>query len=244
MAIDTSTRLNRVKDYLLNYISTSQLGRGDRLPSEAEMSKELGVSRNTIREAYITLEAEGIINRRHGVGTFVERSPMIKESLRDELLGFPQRIKMAGYTSDFRLLSVQNVIAPPKVYDALQVAPEQEVLRVEFLLLANDLPTVFLIDHFSPEVDHSKFDWDQFDGTMLNFISDSLEMPELQMHSRISAINASQEVAEQLQLEAGKPIIHIQSRVDSLDERPLTYTMVYLNPNYIEIDITRNFRHK
>jgi len=244
MVIDTSTRLNRVKDHLLNYISANQLQQGDRLPSEADMSKELGVSRNTIREAYITLEAEGIINRRHGVGTFVERSPKIKESLLDELLGFPQLIKLAGYTLDFRLLSVEKIIPQEEVCNALQMSEEKEILRVKFLLLSNEFPTVYLIDHFSPEIDYSKFNWDEFNGYMLDFISTSLNISELKMQSRILAVNINDEVAENLQIKEEQPIIHIQSTAHSFDDRPLTYTTIFLNPNYIEIDIARTFRHQ
>ena len=61
MTITTDTRLNQVKAYMLNYISKNKLKRNDQLPSEASIAKELGVSRNTLREAYVTLENEGVI---------------------------------------------------------------------------------------------------------------------------------------------------------------------------------------
>ena len=41
------------------------------LPSEPQLAAELGVSRATIREALTILAREGVIVRRHGVGTFV-----------------------------------------------------------------------------------------------------------------------------------------------------------------------------
>ena len=71
MAISTDTRINQVKTHMLSYITQNELKRNDQLPSEAAIAKQLGVSRNTLREAYISLENEGIIVRRHGIGTFI-----------------------------------------------------------------------------------------------------------------------------------------------------------------------------
>lgn len=44
---------------------------GGRLPSERELSEELGVSRPVIREAIIVLESRGLVQTRHGAGVFV-----------------------------------------------------------------------------------------------------------------------------------------------------------------------------
>ncbi len=100
MAIITDTRLNQVKAYMLSYITQNNLKRNDQLPSEAAIAKQLGVSRNTLREAYISLENEGVIIRRHGIGTFVANPPLIQDSLND-FSPFAQIIQNVGYTPNF-----------------------------------------------------------------------------------------------------------------------------------------------
>lgn len=45
---------------------------GSRLPSERELSVELGVSRPVVREAIIVLESRGFVQTRHGAGVFVQ----------------------------------------------------------------------------------------------------------------------------------------------------------------------------
>lgn len=46
--------------------------RGDRLPPERQLALDLGVSRTSIREALKTLEVIGLLERRHGGGTFIK----------------------------------------------------------------------------------------------------------------------------------------------------------------------------
>jgi GntR family transcriptional regulator, transcriptional repressor for pyruvate dehydrogenase complex len=45
--------------------------RGDKLPTEAEVMAEFGVSRTVVREAISKLQAGGLVETRHGIGTFV-----------------------------------------------------------------------------------------------------------------------------------------------------------------------------
>jgi GntR family transcriptional repressor for pyruvate dehydrogenase complex len=58
-------------DRIRSYIITSNLKPGDRLPSEPEMARTLQVNRSTLREALRALQLLGVIDVRHGHGTFV-----------------------------------------------------------------------------------------------------------------------------------------------------------------------------
>ncbi len=68
-----SPRTQQVADYLRDYITSRHLGAGARLPGEAEISRELGISRPSVREASAALSAIGLISvgngRRPCVGT-------------------------------------------------------------------------------------------------------------------------------------------------------------------------------
>lgn len=61
----------RVAAYIRNATREGQLKAGDRIPSEHEISEELGVSRNVVREAISQLRADGVIESRQGLGSFV-----------------------------------------------------------------------------------------------------------------------------------------------------------------------------
>lgn len=64
-------------------IETEELALGERLPSEREMARLLGVSRPALREAVKTLEARGRLVVRHGQGVFVGSGE--RDMVRDRL---------------------------------------------------------------------------------------------------------------------------------------------------------------
>jgi DNA-binding FadR family transcriptional regulator len=62
-----------IQDELMDLILQRQLQPGDLLPTEPELVEELGVSRNSVREALKALQALDIVEIRHGYGTYVGR---------------------------------------------------------------------------------------------------------------------------------------------------------------------------
>ena len=60
-----------VVDTLTARIRDGQMRSGDKLPTEAAIMGEFGVSRTVVREALSKLQAGGMVETRHGVGTFV-----------------------------------------------------------------------------------------------------------------------------------------------------------------------------
>lgn len=63
-----------VIDQIKQMIFNKQLVKGDQLPSERELSNQLGVSRTAVREALRSLEMLGLLVSYHGRGTFVADS--------------------------------------------------------------------------------------------------------------------------------------------------------------------------
>lgn len=60
-----------IQERIKQLILTQQLGAGAPLPPEGELARAFGVSRNAVREAIKVLQTLGIVETRHGQGTFV-----------------------------------------------------------------------------------------------------------------------------------------------------------------------------
>ncbi|MDC7241355.1 MAG: GntR family transcriptional regulator [Spirochaetales bacterium] len=77
----------QVKNYLLNLFQREKFETGRRIPTEFELMDQLDVSRNTVRKAVQELEAEGVVSRKHGSGTFFVSMNQEKSEERGGLIG-------------------------------------------------------------------------------------------------------------------------------------------------------------
>src|SRR6201995_1677574 len=77
----------QIADQIRRHCASESLAPGDRLPSVRELAKELAVNPNTILRVYERLTAEGLLERRHGDGTYVADSlPRGQAKAQRELL--------------------------------------------------------------------------------------------------------------------------------------------------------------
>lgn len=73
-------KYKRVIEYLFNLFNTNAFVSGKQLPTEFEIMDALSVSRNTVRKAILEMEQNGIVERRHGSGTFYTGVDVNKKS--------------------------------------------------------------------------------------------------------------------------------------------------------------------
>jgi GntR family transcriptional regulator len=111
---------------------------GERLPSDAELCAQFGVSRMTARNAMERLAVDGLIRREPGRGSFVAQPPAHRRTNR--LMTFTQEMRRAGRAPSSRVLV--RVIRPSSTAEAadLGIPPRQPVVHLRRLRLADDQP--------------------------------------------------------------------------------------------------------
>jgi len=243
MTINQTTRLNQVKNALLHYISQNQLERNDQLPAEATIAKTLGVSRNTLREAYISLENDGVIIRRHGIGTFIAHNPVIQDSLND-FFPFAQIIQQGGYTPNFKTLSMEMVIPSTDVAERLRINTELPVRCIKRLVLADKKPVIYVEDYLAPFTEAEKIDWNKFDGNMVDFLSEVLSIQLYQIQSSIRAASLDKKTSACLELPEGFPVLSVRSTIYGIDNSVINYSKIRFNSDIVELNTIRTITKK
>ncbi len=227
MVITTDSRLNQVKAHMLNYISQNNLKRNDQLPSEAAIAKDLGVSRNTLREAYVTLENEGVIVRRHGIGTFVAQPPIIQDSL-NEFSPFAQIIQDVGYTPRFKTLATEIIEASREVRDALHLNGSSTVRYIQRIVFADKKPVIYVEDYVPTDIDLQVSDWDDFEGNLVEVLAKNLDTSLHQIQSQIRAQSLPADISSYIELPVGTPILGVRSTIYTQDNQAVTFSKLCL----------------
>jgi len=126
------TKQSQARDRVLDLIE--QIGVGESIPSERQLSVDLGVSRLTVRAALDELVREGYLERRRGSGTFV-REPKIAQELT--MTSFSEDMRRRGMRPASRTLSVVTTTAGARLGRFLNVSPSERIVVAQRLRLAD-----------------------------------------------------------------------------------------------------------
>jgi len=139
----------QIRQIIRSNIRSGLLKPGD-VTSELELASQFGVSRITIRHALARLAREGLVVRVPGRGTFVADQRKLEP--QSALTSFSENMLALGKQPSHRTLSVEETAAPEDVADALQLEPGDPLLRIERLLIADDVPMAVMTGHLPPWV--------------------------------------------------------------------------------------------
>lgn len=129
IAADVRTRIDR-----------SDLVPGARVETEPELMARYGVSRATVRQALGGLVADGTLEIRRGLGTYVRAVPV--EHALGGFYSFSREIERHGMTPGTRVLGLRVIAADAAVAAVLQLAEGSPVIAISRLRLADDDPIV------------------------------------------------------------------------------------------------------
>jgi GntR family transcriptional regulator len=126
------TKQSETRQRVLDLIE--RLGVGQAIPSERQLSGELGVSRLTVRAALDDLVREGLLERRHGAGTFVSE-PKIAQELT--MTSFTEDMRRRGMVPASKTLELKTVPAGARLGRLLHVSPSERIVVVTRLRYAD-----------------------------------------------------------------------------------------------------------
>ena len=135
----------QVIDRMKQDISAGVYKEKEKLPSEFELAKTLGVSRATLREALRLLEEDNIIVRRHGVGTFVNPKPVFTSGI-EQLTSVSDTIRQAGMEPGAIYLSTAEAISSEEDINRFHCSSDETVITIERVRTADGEPVVYCID--------------------------------------------------------------------------------------------------
>lgn len=211
---------------------------GQRLTSEPELAKQMGVSRATLREAMRTFETQGLIRRRQGSGTYVVgKVPVIDAGLEvlESLDTMAQRMNLAISVGE---LNIEQITADDDTAKNLGLPVGAHLTHVQRVINADGRPVAYLIDILPFDILKPGDMPESFTGSVLDFMlarGDKLTTSR----AAISATNATAEVAKALEIQRGDVLLQFISQIYAENATVVDYTFSYFIPGYFNFHVVR-----
>ncbi|HEX9116385.1 MAG TPA: GntR family transcriptional regulator [Anaerolineae bacterium] len=232
-------RYQQARQEILALIERQGLKPGARLPSEEALGEQLGVSRNTVRDALLTLERDGLVVRRHGMGTYLAAAPAPLQTRLNEILPIPELIRASGCTPGVADLAFDRRTAPAPVHETLQVPVDAPLGVLSLLHLADGKPAIYITYYLIPELSTRLARWEEFDGHMQNLVESSPSLRIYQTVARIHAVSATAEIAAILQLRLHAPVLMFNHTAYTAEGRPVYFSTSYQDSNLLGVMVVR-----
>lgn len=231
---------DRAIDALINLIKNNQYQIGDQLPSENQLSDQLGISRTTLREAISYLERQGVVSRRHGVGTFISLPP--QNSLQggiDELISLKALAKKINEKYERLVWEITDFQADSEIASALLLNPEDNLIRVQMVIAIEERVFAYLDSYMDKNLTEAEKLRAYPDGSLLDFLLEKQDLDISHTLSNIYAVNADQQISEMMSLPIGAPLLHLVETYQTQQGHPVVHTFNYFGTDVINFHINR-----
>ncbi len=218
---------SQAADALVEYMAEQAYEPGAMLPGEDELARQLRVSRSTLREAMGMLEKEGLVVRKHGVGTFVTNPDAARFTFGLHQL-VPLRVLAGHAGTELEVLEreITRVPASDELAESLALPPGEPMLRVQSVLRLD----AWCASYYDYLVPLSRIDADEFEQsglTVLEYCQEYGRPSIAYAFSEIHALNADEALAARLRLPEGTAILHMAETMYTAADEPIMRAYVY-----------------
>ncbi|MBT4485373.1 MAG: GntR family transcriptional regulator [Candidatus Latescibacteria bacterium] len=229
-----------ISERLSEMIFSGDYTEGDQLPTEPSLAKTLGVSRATLREALKHLEMDGILYRRHGIGTFVKsKAPAITLDLSIPL-SITAMIESLGFVPGTEDMEVVTEVVFPDDVERLKIEPGSKVFRITRIRTANSQPVAYTIDIVPYWVMKKYPQWES--GSNFSLIEHltyrcGIELKETS--SILMPLHDVRSVAGKLGIDASSHIFFSECVDYTTDNTPVLFSREYFSPWIFRFSVRR-----
>ena len=209
-------------------IKSGIYSRADRLPSEPDIAKHFGISRTMVRDCLSTLEREGFISRKHGIGTIINQHVLdvkVRLDLEEEFLDM---IRSAGYIPGVAFLRNAMGKADVRTAQKLGIKAGEDVVISVRLITADGAPAIYCVDHIARRsIVAKEYDLSLLDSPVFEFVEQYCGTEIYMDLSEISAVAADAERADVFQIPQGSPLLYIDELGYNFVGQPILYSQEY-----------------
>jgi GntR family transcriptional regulator len=216
-------------------ITAGTLNPGDLLPSEAELCKTFNVSRSTVRQAIGSLEADGLVVRKQGRGTFVAEPKMRRKT--ENVYSFTSEISAMGLTPSSTIIEFEVMTPTPDIVKVLELTtPDSNVYRFTRIRNVNGEPLI-LETSFYPQYIYPKLTRELLKTHSFYSLLYEVGVAPASAVDSYEAVTMGREEAELLDCKPGSSAFYVQRRTRTETGMIYEYTQSLIRADRVTLDI-------
>jgi len=216
-------------------ISSGTLAVGALLPSEAELCRHFGISRSTVRQAIGELEAEGLVVRKQGRGTFVAEPKLRRKS--DTVYSFTSEVNAMGMTPSSTLIEFEVVEPAPEIVRVLELSnPKTPIYRFVRIRNVNGEPLILETSYY-PQYIYPKLTRELLRTHSFYSLLYEVGIVPYSARDSYEAVKMSPREAELLGCEPGASAFHASRRTWTEAGMIYEYTCSVIRADRVKLDV-------
>jgi GntR family transcriptional regulator len=232
-------RYHQIAKTLRERIAASGHGPGERLDNQRSLAREFGVTLMTLRQALDLLERDGLIARRHGLGTFVARPAIDYDIL--QLRALAGDLSALGEDVATRFLRSRFEPADRRVAEALGLTVPTEVFVLERLRLVDGEPVSFQASYLPAALGTEVSRADLAVTPLRQVLTFKLGLEIAAARETVSAVPLDRRAARELGCRPGIAAFRSDRVSVGADGAPIVYDRVFIPGDRFRI--TRNLKY-
>ena len=216
-----------IRSYLISAMKDGEYADCDRLPRENILAEKMGISRTQLRDILASLEREGFITRRHGVGTIINRHTLDIPFRMDIEVEFLDMIRQSGFTPAVAFVRVNEDTADKKIADQLKISEGAPVLRVARLCTADGRPAIYCEDVVDLSLVQGSYTPKDLELPIFHFLKEFCGIIPYMDLTEIHPAVADETLAEIFEVPVGTPLLNMEEVDYDVDGRPVFSSSEY-----------------
>ena len=218
----------QVRAQLIEGISAGRWGAGEPIPTETQLARRFGVAIGTVRKAVDSLVAEQALVRRQGKGTYVTAHDGSRL-----LFHFFHIVAREGAKTypEVRTVEFRRGRADTASAAALAIAPLEKVIRIRNVLSLDGAPVI--VDDITLPAELYRGLTEKIfrarDNTIYHLYQSRYGINVLRTDERLRAVLAPRDVAQQLEVSVGAPLLEIRRVALTFRDRPVELRLSRVN---------------
>ena len=221
------TQSKTIRSQLLADMSSGIYADADRLPRESVLSETLGISRTQLRDILASLEREGFITRRHGVGTIINRHVLKAQGRMDIEVEFLDMIRQSGHTPGVAFVQYGEGTADARIAEQLRIREGDPVIRVTRLCTADGKPAIYCEDILAKALVRQAYTEEDFRAPIFHFLQEFCGVLAYMDLTDIRPTVADTQLAEVFQVPEGSPLLQMDELDFDIDGNPVFFSREY-----------------